>query len=68
MDVRNRMLRFIEKKDTQRRHIQALQAFDKETVMTDHLVYWLLFKEHRNIRLPRFVFTSFKSRRWEFLY
>jgi RNA polymerase sigma-70 factor (ECF subfamily) len=36
--VRNRMLRFIERNNTQNRHVQSLATFDRETVMTDYLV------------------------------
>lgn len=36
--VRNRMLRFIERNNTQTRHIHSLGIFDRETVMTDHLI------------------------------
>lgn len=37
--VRNRMLRFIERNNAQNRHVQSLATFfDREIVMTDHLV------------------------------
>lgn len=36
--VRNRMLSFIEKNDTQKRHVKLVEVFDRDNVMTDHLI------------------------------